>query len=43
MPGHTCGTSQSVLLNESCHKKHEYIRFRGGDLYSFQNIKPLIK
>ena len=25
MPWNTWGTSQSVLLNESCHKKHEYI------------------
>ena len=29
------GTSQSVLLNESYHKKQEYIWFRGRDLNGF--------
>ena len=29
------GTSQSVVLNASYHKKHEYIWFRGGDLNGF--------
>ena len=29
------GPSQSVLLNASYHKKHEYIWIRGGDLNGF--------
>ena len=33
------GTSRSVLLNGSCHKNHEYIWFRGGDLNSLRDIK----
>ena len=32
------GTSLLVLLNASCHKKHEYIWFMGGDLNSFYKM-----
>ena len=38
------GTSRgSVLLNGSCHKNHEYIWLRDGDLNDFQDIKLFIK
>ena len=33
-------TSQKVLLNASCHKKHENNWFMGRDLSSFQDTKP---
>ena len=39
IPGHTQegggGASQLVLLNASCHKKHEHIWFRGGGSVRF--------
>ena len=34
------GTSQKVLFNASCHKKHENNWFKGRDLSSFQDTKP---
>ena len=34
------GTSQKVLLNASCFKKHENNWFMGRDLSSFQDTKP---
>ena len=34
--GHdSCGETQSVSLDLSYHKEHEYIWFRGGDLNGF--------
>ena len=41
--GIVCGTCLSVLLNASCHKKHEYIRFMGGDLNDYKGIKLFLK
>ena len=35
MPGHAKGTSRSVLLNPSYHRKQEYIWLMGGDLNGF--------
>ena len=40
---HPRGTSWSVLLKVSYHKEYNHIWFRGGDLNSFQYIKPLMK
>ena len=37
------GTSQKVLLNASCFKKHENNWFMGRDLSSFQDTKPFYK
>ena len=41
------GISQSVLLNASRYKKHDYnflyIWLRGGDMYGFGDIKPFMK
>ena len=34
------GTSQKVLSNAFCQKKHENIWFMGRDLSSFQDTKP---
>ena len=34
--GHPRGASLLMLMNASCHKKHEYIWFMGGDLNGFQ-------
>ena len=37
------GTSSSVLLNVSHHKKHEYVWFRDDNLNSFKDVKPFIR
>ena len=39
---HARGTSLPVLLNTSCHKKHEYIWFMGGDLNVVLDINLLM-
>ena len=33
---------QSVSLDLSYHKEHQYIWFRGGDLNSFWDIRPVM-
>ena len=35
------GTSWSVILNVSYHKKQEYIWFRGGDMNVFLDIRTV--
>ena len=37
------GNSISELLNEPCHKKHEYIWFMNRDLNGVYDIKPFMK
>ena len=37
------GTTWSVLLNVSYHKKNEHIWFIGRDLNHFRDIKPFMK
>ena len=37
------GSSWSVLLNVFYHMKHEYIKFTGGYLDRFRDIKPFMK
>ena len=36
-------SSPSVLLNVSCHKKHEYVWFMGGYLNEFRDSKLFSK
>ena len=36
-------TSLSVVLNASCHKKHENIWFMGGDMNCFEQLIFFVK